>query len=288
MLLAQMIQLLSSRRGVVLAVLGGWLTGWVWAGPTEPPVDDASLALASVGPSRLTQAGQPLGHQASDEASVAWLRRQALPWAGWYWGWGLSADSYDFQASNGLPLRRLQDMAAQFTLEDYVEGEPAVSVMAHPGLYFGDHPTAGAWDVPVEAISGIPWNATFSGVLGLQEARFYRHLIPVAGIVWIAGENVRLEAVFPEPALVIKLTNGLEARLAGELGGGGFRTGPHQTVEYSTYRVGATLSYQLTPHCNLTGGAGDEIERTFDFLHEPGRVRAGGSPYVEVSIELTR
>jgi hypothetical protein len=277
--------------GVFGAAFGLSSIYYAWAAAGEPPKEVASLTLFSDRPSLLTEAGQSLGHQSSDEVNLSWLRHQPLPWTDWYWGGGLCADTYAFHNDGGFGLHRLQDVAAQFSLEYYVHNETAFSVTVRPGLYFENHPGLGGWDIPVEAVGGIPCTTTLSGVLGVMDARYYRHPIPVIGMVWIASKAVRVEAVFPEPAFIVTFSPQIEGRLAGELVGGGFRTDARpgrQTVEYSSYRIGGSLSYRLSSRCKLTGGAGSELERTFDFLHENRRVRAAGAPYCNLSLELTR
>jgi hypothetical protein len=285
------IQVRILLTGVFGAAFGLSPIFYAWAAAGEPPKEVASFTFFSDRPSLLTEAGQSLGHQSSGEVNVSWLRHQPLPWTDWYWGWGLCADVYAFHDDGGFGLHRLQDEAAQFSLEYYVQGESAFSVTVRPGVYFENHPTIAAWDIPIEAIGGIPFTAKFSGVLGVLDARYYRRPIPVIGMVWITSKTVRLEAVFPEPAVIVTLSPQIEARLAGELGGGGFRTDARtgrQTVEYSTYRVGGSVSYRLNSRCKLTGGAGCELERTFDFFHENRRVRAGRAPYFKLNVELTR
>jgi hypothetical protein len=260
----------------------------VWAAVDEPAKDEVSIDYSRTGSSSLTSANTALGNQSAGVTSAAWLQRRTLPWAEWYWGWGLHAEANTFHGANTFPLRRLQDVAAQFAVEYYVKGETAVSIAVRPGFYFENHPTRDAWDIPIEAVGGIPLGTNFSGVIGVLEARFYRHPIPVLGVVWIASPSIRLEAFFPEPALVVAINRKLEARLAGELGGSGFRTAAHQTVEYSSYRVGINVGYQLTPRYKITGDVGYEIERSFDFLQEGRRAHAGGTPYVKINLLFTR
>ncbi len=254
-----------------------------------PAAQTDTLEFTTTGRSALTEADQPAGRQSEYSVSASWLQRLALPFPDWYWGGGLCADVYTFHGANSLGLSRLQDCAAQFSLEYFVAGEAAVSVIVRPGLYFENHPGLSSWDIPVEAVSGVPFTKTFNGVLGLLDARFYRRAVPVVGVVWTPNDQVRLEAVYPEPALVVTFNPQWEARLGGELTGAGFRTDAslgHRGLEYSTYRVGATLTGGLAAHLKLTGGGGYEVERTFDFLHESRRVHAGSAPYVRLNLEF--
>ena len=281
-----------NRLGVLLlAALGHSPLVGTRAVADEPPHEVVSLSFGRDGRSPLAGAGTSFGHQSSDEVNLSWLRRQALPWTDWYWGWGLCADVYAFHNDGGFGLQRLQDTASQFSLEYYVKGESAFSLTVRPGLYFENHPNLAAWDIPVEAVGGIPCTAAWSGVLGVLDARYYRRAIPVVGVVWTASQAVRLEAVFPEPAVIVTFSPQLEGRLAGELGGGGFRLDDRprrQTLEYSTYRIGGSVTFRLNTRYNLTGGAGYGLERTFDFLRANRRVRAEGAPYCKLALELNR
>ncbi len=261
----------------------------VAAGET-PAAQTDSLEFTLAGRSTLTEAGRTIGRQSDFSVSASWLQRQALPFKDWYWGAGLCADVYEFRGTNALGLNRLQDCAVQFSLEYFIAGEAAVSVIARPGLYFESHPTGADWDIPVEAVTGIPLTDSFSGVIGLLDARFYRRLVPVAGVVWTISPRVRLDAVYPEPALVITCARQLELRLGGELDGAGFRTDAalaHRPVDYTSYRVGGTLSGNPFPHLKLTGAAGYEVERTFEFLHETRRVHGGSVPYAKLNLEFS-
>jgi hypothetical protein len=252
------------------------------------PLETGSVEFSYAGSTTLTEAGQSVGRQSATTAGVDWLQRQPLPFEHWYWGAGLSADRYDFSGTNTLGLNRLQDFAAQLSVEYFVGDDAVASVVVHPGLYFEDRPTGADWDIPVEAVTGIPLNSAFNGVVGLLDARFYRRLVPVAGIVWTISPQVRLEAVYPEPALVITGTSQVELRLGGELIGAGFRTDAalhNRAVEYTSYRIGGKLTGKLLRQLSVSAAAGYETGRTFEFLHGPRRVQGGAAPYVGVSFE---
>jgi hypothetical protein len=241
--------------------------------------------------SRNVGAGGGHERQATRAANFSWLHRRALPWRDWYVGGGLAADSYAFSGGGFLTPRRLNDAAGIISLEYFVQDEPAVSISLRPGFYFERHLTRDSWDIPVEAIGGIPLVGSLSGALGVLDGRFYRHPIPVVGLIWIINAKVRLEAVFPEPSLVFKVSPRLETSLVGELGGGGFRRdslGGHQTVEYTSYRVAWSTFYRFTPQVKLSVSAGYETERTFDFLEQNLQVRSQGAPYLKLGWEFTR
>jgi hypothetical protein len=222
--------------------------------------------------------------------TVSAIQRQSLRSPSWYWSYGLQADYFALQNSGAFPLQRLQGYAARVSLEYFVGAEQVADLTLRPGLYFENHASPSAWDVPVDLVSGIPITKTFAGVVGFSAARFYRHVVPVAGAVWIVSPQLRLEAVYPEPAIVMKLNSHLEARLAGELLGGGFRTdadSPGKSVEFTSYRINASLNFQMGRRCILSTSCGYELFRNFAFRGGL-RAEAKGAPVLKLSWEYSR
>jgi hypothetical protein len=231
------------------------------------------------------------GDVSTDSASVSLLERQ--PWAGgpWYYGWGLQSDVYSFGTIPGLEIRRLQDVAAQLTLQYFIKAEEVAAVTLMPGLYFENHPDSSCWDIPIDLETAIPIAKVFNGVIGFSNARFYHHALPIIGFVWDISPRFRLEAVYPEPALVITLRKELELRLAGQLIGGGFETDarPLRTrVEYYAYRVGMNLCYEMGHGLKLSAGGGNEVQREFDFYQAGQRIHAKPEPYAAIEVEWSR
>jgi hypothetical protein len=184
----------------------------------------------------------------------------------------------------------LQDYAAQLSLERFEEGECVAALTVSPGLYFEKQASHSGWDIPFEAFSGIPISSGINGVVGLSNGRFYHHAVPVAGIVWQMTPQVRIEAIYPAPALVVTPSKNLVLRLGGELLGGGFRTdsarGGNGVVEYNSYRAGATVNYTWR-QLQLTLGAGMEAERNFDFFRQDERLHGSGAAYGKLGLEWT-
>ena len=58
----------------------------------------------------------------------------------------------------------------------------------------------------------------------MATGRFYHHSVPIVGVLWDISKTVRLRAVYPEPALTVKVNKDWETGVAGQLIGGGFRT----------------------------------------------------------------
>ncbi len=83
----------------------------------------------------------------------------------------------------------------------------------------------------------------------------------------------------------------LEAQLTGELLGAGFRTDAdpgRSVVQYYVYRAGGNLVWEMRPGFKITGGAGMEYQRVFDFWRAEQSFKATNAPYVRLGVEFSR
>jgi hypothetical protein len=254
-----------------------------------PPARSISLDADAAGSAELYNlAGAPLGRQSSAGADFSFLQRAPMGGA-WYWGWGVKGEIYSFNGTNSLPLRHLQDVAGQFSLEYFSGSEVAAYLILRPGLYFGGHPGTDSWDIPIECATGIPLTAGLEGALGVSDGRLWRGPVPVIGLVWDIATGIRLDAVYPEPDLVVALGKNQELRLAGDLSGNGFEVGPasqRTRLEYYSYRVGLTYTRKLAGGLKLSATAGFELERVFDFYRNSRRLEAERAPYAQLGLEF--
>lgn len=279
-----------TRRGLALLAGAGAaaLTALTAVRAAPPAIETTATAVAGASASLDAGAGTSVRSRA-DSATVTFLARRQL--AGhWYAGAGAQAETFSFSGGTGWP-DRLQDYAAVLAV-DYFEGDESVaSLTLRPGLYFGHHATRGAWDIPVDLVSGIPLLKDFDGVAGFSSARFYHHALPVAGFVWTISPAVRLEAVYPEPAVVFTFSRQDTLRLGGELTGAGFLAeldGHRSAVEYVSYRIGAEYTSRAGEHCKLALGAGTETDRSFDFFRLHRKLEGHGSGYLKLSVTYSR
>ena len=255
-----------------------------------PPTLELSLDSAFTGRCQLAGPAGEIAGGTSRATSMSLLDRRALPPAGWYWSWGGQAESYSFGGTAATP-GRLEDYAGVFSIEYYQGGEKAAMLTFRPGWYFQDHAVMAAWDVPVDLAVGIPLAGPVSGVVGFSNARFYHHALPILGLVWIANPRVRLELVYPEPAVVITLGATGSLRLGGELTGAGFladSTAGRPPVEFSSYKAGAEFSAEVSRGVRLALGSGVELERSFDFFSQNRRFHGHGAPYVRIGLTFAR
>ncbi|MGH7058659.1 MAG: hypothetical protein ACREFZ_12455, partial [Acetobacteraceae bacterium] len=138
------------RWGVSAAMLAG---GTVMLGrdPVEPPSFASTLELSALG--RGQTDGAAIAGGASGAVSATALARFPCARDGFYATIGAQVERYAF--SRG-PISRLQDVATTIGIEYYRAGEKAAAITAHPGFYFGGHPSARTADVPIDAVTGVP------------------------------------------------------------------------------------------------------------------------------------
>jgi hypothetical protein len=258
---------------------------------TAPPGVEGELSATAAGSCTLDGPAAASVRAGSSRALTAAVRgRRALADRGWYWTGGVQAEDFSFAGGPAWP-RRLRDFAAVFSIEYWQGSEIAAALTLRPGFYFETRPVAAAWDVPVELAAGVPLTDSLSGAVGFSNARFFHHAVPIAGFIWTASPRVRVELVWPEPAVIFDFSRDLRLRLGGELSGAGFLSDAHPArtaVEYSSYRVGAELSGAWRPGLRLNLGAGVEAERSFDFFRAQGRFHGGGAPYLRLGLAFSR
>src|SRR6266481_582648 len=122
----------------------------------------------------------------------------------WYFRAGVEYERFDFGGSeNGLP-NHLQSAYAHLALEYVVHDHAGAGIELDPGVYFENRITSDAVDVPWKIFVSFPLKKDkVFGVIGLGGA-LYQHPIvaPGGGLIWLFSDNLRLEGVFPKPALV--------------------------------------------------------------------------------------
>ena len=134
------------------------------------------------------------------------------------------------------------------------------------------------------------------GVIGVGGSLYQNPVVaPGGGIIWLINEKMRVEGVFPKPALVYSPNDNWEFRLLGEIVFQSFRTDDvavlgkpwlkNAVVQYSEYRGGMQVNYSGFKPFNICVGAGYTFQREFDFFRADWSQRVGGAPYVKVGLE---
>ena len=216
----------------------------------------------------------------------------------WYFRAGVEYERYDFGGTdNGLP-DQLQGLYGHLALEYVVKDHAGISLELDPGVYFQDSIGSDNFDVPGKAYVTFPVkkDKVFATV-GLGWGQFQDPVVaPGGGITWLISDKLRLQAVFPKPALVYQPNDDWEFRILGELNYLNVRTDDVVTTErklqvhnavlqYSEYRAGVQFAYSGIKYLKLIAGAGATIERDFDFYRIHQSKRTDPAPYVRIGVE---
>jgi hypothetical protein len=135
------------------------------------------------------------------------------------------------------------------------------------------------------------------GVIGLGGGIYQDPVVaPGGGIIWLITDKLRLQGVFPKPALVYQPNDDWDLRILGELNYTSFRTDDVLTterklqlhnavVQYSEDRAGAQVGYSGFKPFKIIAGAGVTIMRDFDFFRAHQSKRTDPAPYVRIAAE---
>lgn len=217
----------------------------------------------------------------------------------WYLRLGVEYERHDFDGTdNGLP-DHLQAAYGHIAFEYVVRDFPGVGIELDPGVYFQDNATWNAFDVPGKVFVSFPLKKDkIFAVVGLGWGQFQDPPVaPGGGIIWVINDKLRLQGVFPKPALVYQPNDDWDLRLIGELNFTGFRTDDvvshtehkldlHNAVlQYSEDRAGVQVGYTGIKHLKLIAGAGVTIERHFNFFRADQQKRVDPAPYLRIAAE---
>ena len=216
----------------------------------------------------------------------------------WYFRAGVEYERYDFGGTNnGLP-DHLQAASAHLALEYVVKDFPGISIELDPGVYFQDNATWDAFDIPGKAYVTFPLKKDkIFAVVAVGWGIYYDPPVaPGGGIIWLFSDKLRLQAVFPRPALIYQPNDDWEFRITGELNYTSFRTDDVLTterklqlhnavVQYSEDRAGVQVAYSGLKPLKLIAGAGVTVERNFDFFRANQSKRTDPAPYIRVAAE---
>jgi len=216
----------------------------------------------------------------------------------WYFRTGVEYERYDFGGTdNGLP-DHLQAAYAHLALEYVVKDYAGASIEIDPGVYFQDNVTGDAFDIPWKIFVTFPLKKDkIFAVVALGGGIYQDPVVaPGGGIIWLISDKLRLQGVFPRPALVYQPNDDWEFRITGELNYTSFRTDDvitterklqlhNAVVQYSEDRAGAQVAYSGFKPLKIIAGAGVTITRDFDFFRANQSKRTDPAPYVRIAAE---
>ena len=217
----------------------------------------------------------------------------------WYFRAGVEYERYDFGGTdNGLP-DHLQAAYGHLAVEYVVKDFPGMSAEIDPGVYFQDQVSGDAFDIPWKVYVTFPLKKDkIFAVVALGGGIYQDPVVaPGGGIIWVFSDKLRLQGVFPRPALIYVPNDDWEFRITGELNYTSFRTDDvlsteqklqlhNAVVQYSEDRAGAQIAYTGIKHLKIIAGGGVTVERNFDFFRANQSKRTDPAPYVRVAAEL--
>ena len=216
----------------------------------------------------------------------------------WYFRAGVEYERFDFGGTdNGLP-DHLQTVHALLAYEYVVHDHAGASIEIDPGPYFQNRITGDSIDIPWKVFVTFPLKKDkIFGVIGVGGSLYQNPIVaPGGGIIWLFTDKLRLEGVFPKPALVYNPTDDWEFRIFGNLFYESFRTDnvitPEQKlqvhnaiVQYSEDRAGIQVSYSGLKPFEITLGGGCTVRRDFDFFRAEASAKTRPAPFVKFEVE---
>ena len=216
----------------------------------------------------------------------------------WYFRAGVEYERYDFDGTdNGLP-DHLQAAMAHVAVEYVVKDRAGAGIEIDPGFYFQDNVTRDAFDFPWKVFVTFPLKRDkIFAVVAMGGALYQDPIVaPGGGIIWLFSDKLRLQAVFPKPALVYQPNDDWDFRITGEISAASYRTDDVLTterklqlhnaiVQYQEDRAGAQVAYSGFKPFKIIAGAGVTIRREFDFFRANQSKRMDPAPYVRIAME---
>src|SRR6267154_184803 len=216
----------------------------------------------------------------------------------WYFRTGVEYERYDFGGTNnGLP-DHLQTVHALLALEYVVHDHAGAGIEIDPGVYFQNDLHGNDFDIPWKAFFSFPLKKDkIFGVLGVGGALNSNPVVaPGGGLIWLFTDHLRLEGVFPKPALVYNPSDNWEFRIFGNLFYESYRTDDVITparklqvhnaiVQYSEDRAGLQITYSHFKPFDITLDGGCTFRRDFDFFRAEASVKTDPAPYVRLAVE---
>ena len=216
----------------------------------------------------------------------------------WFFRAGVEYERFEF-ADNGSGLPdHLQAAYGHLAVEYVIHDHAGAGLELDPGVYFQDHISKNAFDVPWKIFVSFPLKKDkIFGVIGFGGALYQDPIVaPGGGLILRFSDKLRLEGVFPRPALVYEPSDDWEIRFLGELNYVSFRTDDvitpmhklqthNAVVQYNEDRAGAQISFSGFKPFKITAGGGYTLLRDFDFFRHGVRVRAEPAPYFRLMID---
>ncbi len=216
----------------------------------------------------------------------------------WYFRAGVEYERFDFNGTdNGLP-DHLQTVHALLAMEYVVHDHAAAGIEIEPGPYFQNNITSDSIDMPWKVWVTFPLKKDkIFAVIGAGGSIYSNPIVaPGGGIIWLFTDHLRLEGVFPKPALVYNPSDNWEFRIYGDLFYESYRTDDVITperklqvhdavVQYSEDKAGVQATYSGLKPFDITLGGGVTVRRDFDFFRAEASAKTNPAPFVKFEVK---
>ena len=220
---------------------------------------------------------------------------------------GINYQRFDFSTTSAPVPTSLQNLCAEFYLEYVVDDEPAVFLRTRPGVFYSNINQVhyASIDAPTDAGAILPATLLYSGLkktyilIGVHASILDKYpVLPIGGVVWLIRDNLRLEAIPPEPRLIYTVSKQLDFFAGGELLGESYKRAADPgarpqdrrfssaVLDYTEYRAGAGLTYSPVKQVDIDVSGGWDLERDFDYYRGDATKEfiTHGAPYAKVSV----
>lgn len=217
---------------------------------------------------------------------------------------GLEWERYSFGLDRGSPLpNTLQSVNVVLGLDTKFGDSIIARFEIQPGFYGAsfDHVSSGDFNVPFTAGGTYLFSPDFQLILGVGVDLNRKYpVLPAAGFRWKFAPHLVANAILPAPRLEYEATHNLTVYAGAELKGGSYRVDSdygeragdrnlnRAVLTFSEVRTGGGLTWKVSPTMTLTGEAGAQVEREFDFFRTNARYHSDGiAPYGMLSLHGT-
>jgi Domain of unknown function (DUF6268) len=205
--------------------------------------------------------------------------------------------SFDFPAQTPLP-DALQEASIVLGLDTQFSDSILARFEIQPGLYGTEDLDFDAVNVPFIAGGSYIYNPNLQFVVGVSvDVEREYPVIPVAGIRWKVAREWVINAVLPTPRIEFAAAKSATLYLGANIKQTNFRMNEnfgsrnnnsrlnHAVLTYTEVRTGVGVDWKITPILTLTGEAGYQPYRSFDFYRADVRFHEDASaPYGMISL----
>ena len=243
-----------------------------------------------------SDSGRGFGEQDVFQVKLEYAHRFQLN-GSWYLRAGAAYERFEFGETRGAIPGHLQSYTGVLGIEYMHGSDTGAFLYVRPGFYTEENFDTDALDAPVSL--GRIWviqEEKLYILVGLN-ASFLRRfpVLPFGGVIWIPSENLRVMALPPDPRVVYSVTDNLEVWVGGQIVAGVFRGDEDRdirpgklsdaVVDYTDYRVGVGIDYDISDNFSALIGGGYSIQRSFDFYRAGEEYETDPAPYARIELK---